>query len=261
MDMTKSSILAFSVGTLLLPQLAGAQGRGSHVHPSPSASDTAQMAEMADRAMSGPMDAAMSKHMDLSPVRPAKSDDSVRAMRVAAELKRAIAKYQDTAVAVADGYKMFLPGLANQHVYHFTNYRRAFLEAFRFNAAEPTSLLYKRDASGKLRLVGAMYTMPKNAKLDRLNERVPLSVARWHKHVNWCVPKKGETQRWLEQKNGKLLFGPEGSIVTKAECDAARGVFHPNLFGWMLHANVYEGATLASIFGDDHGPGQGHAHP
>ncbi|HEY9229752.1 MAG TPA: hypothetical protein VIP11_24085 [Gemmatimonadaceae bacterium] len=239
---------------LLALAAAKAFGQSGHVHQQPAkpASDSVRMAGMADHAMSGPMDENMMKHMELTPVRPPTRDDSLRATRIAAELKRAIAKYQDTAVAVAEGYKMFLPNLKNQHVYHFTNNGRAILSAFHFDATKPTSVLYKRGPDGKLQLVGAMYTMPKNAKLDRLNDRVPLSIARWHKHVNWCLPKKGDEARWLERKNGAPLFGPEGPIATKAECDAANGDFHPSLFGWMVHVNAFEGNDLGAIFADDH---------
>ena len=56
-----------------------------------------------------------------------------RATDVAAQLKRAIAKYQDTRAAVADGYRMFPPGVKNQEVFHCTNYGRGFKEAFRFD--------------------------------------------------------------------------------------------------------------------------------
>jgi hypothetical protein len=254
--------ILFAVGEF--PRAALAQG--SHVHPASPAkgsTDSAQMAGMADHAMSGAMSANMMKHMELTPTRSATRADSVRALAVAAELKSAIAKYADTAAAVADGYKMFLPNVKAQHVYHFTNNRHALGAVFRFDATKPTSILYSRGADGKLHLVGAMYTMPKAAKLDRLNDRVPLSIARWHKHVNWCVPKKGDQSRWLEQQNGKPVFGPESAIATKAECDAAHGDFHPNLFGWMIHANVYEGTDLGAIFADDHG-GTTHgaaAHP
>ena len=118
--------------------------------------------------------------------------------------------------------------------------------------AKDTFRIVTRGADGKLHLVGAMYTMPRNASLDRLDARVPLGIARWHEHVNWCVPKPGDVARWLEQKNGKPVCGPESPIATKAACDAVNGDFHPNLFGWMLHANVYEGTDLASIFADDH---------
>jgi hypothetical protein len=198
------------------------------------------------------MDPNMAKHMELTPARVPTHEDSVRALKVAAELKLAIAKYQDTTAAVADGYHMFLPNVKQQLVYHFTNTGRAFKEAFRFNPAEPTSLLYKRGTDGKLRLLGAMYTMPKRASLERLNDRVPLGIARWHRHVNWCLPKKGESQRYGERTaNGAMKFGPESPIATKAECDAVGGEFHPALFGWMIHVNVFEGTELGTIFGEE----------
>ena len=191
-------------------------------------------------------------HMEMTPPRPLAPGDSARAAAVAAELRNAIGKYSDTVTAVADGYRMFAPQIKNQKVYHFTRGWSAVQEAFRFDASKPTSLLYVKGADGRFVLVGGMYTAPKRFSLDKLDERIPLSVARWHKHVNWCVPKKGDEVRWLEQKNGEPLFGPESAIATKAECDAARGDFHPSLFGWMIHANVFEGASLAAVFSDDH---------
>src|SRR5215831_6562353 len=119
-------------------------GQGARANPpagvKPGA-DSATMVDMADHAMSGPMDENMMKHMRLTPARTPTHDDSVRATKVAAELKQAIAKYQDTAVAVADGYKMFLPGIKNQRVYHFTNNGRALVAAFHFDPAKPTSVL------------------------------------------------------------------------------------------------------------------------
>jgi hypothetical protein len=206
------------------------------------------------------MDPIASKHTELSPERSPAPGDSARAMKLAAELRQAIAKYKDTAAAEADGYHMFLPGLENQKVYHFTNNARALEAAFHFNPSKPTSLLYKRGPDGKLVLVGAMYTVPKNASPDRLNDRVPLSIARWHKHVNWCMPKKGEDARWLETRDGHPVFGPESPIATKAECDAVRGEFHPNLFGWMIHANVFEGQVLATVWGGGGGGGHHGGH-
>ncbi|MEO7084080.1 MAG: hypothetical protein ABI442_03765 [Gemmatimonadaceae bacterium] len=217
--------------------------------------DSARMAGMADGAMSGPMDENSMKHMEMTPTRISSHADSVRANTVAIELKQAISKYQDTAVAVADGYKMFLPSVKTQRVYHFTNSRRALLAVFHFSPGKPTSLLYKRGSNGKLYLTGAMYTMPKSASLRQLDDRLPLSIGRWHKHVNWCIPQKGDDARWAETKNGQPVFGPASPIATKAECDAVRGDFHETVFGWMLHANVYEGHDLGSIFNDDHESG------
>jgi hypothetical protein len=227
--------------------------------PATTPADGDRMVALADHAMSALPDSITSRHMELSPARKPTRADSVRAMEVAAELKRAIAKYQDTAVAVADGFKMFAPQLKKQPVYHFTKGGNALLEAFRFNPEKPTSLLYKRGDDGKLRLVGAMYTMPKRARLSQLDERVPLSIARWHKHVNWCVPDRGEESRWAEAHGGFPVFGPASPIATKDLCDAVHGRFHESVLGWMIHANVYEGNDLATIWGgEQHG---GHTHP
>ena len=211
------------------------------------------MVGMADHAMSSMgMDSVMSLHMQMTPMRAATRDDSTRALAVVAELRHAIEKYKDVSVAERDGFQMFLPNVKNQRVYHFTNYRNAVKEAFRFNPDEPTSLLYKRGADGQMILMGAMYTMPKRAGLDKLDERVPLSIAQWHKHVNWCLPKQGESSRWTERKDGRPVFGPESPIATQSACDAVGGDFHPSLFGWMIHANVFEGEDLGHIFAENH---------
>jgi hypothetical protein len=89
--------------------------------------------------------------------------------------------------------------------------------------------LDKKTASG-YELVGAMYTMPKRATEEQLNERVPLSIATWHLHTNLCMPPKGERLMAHYSK-----FGLRGSIATLEACDAAGGVFHPVVFGWMVH--------------------------
>ena len=188
-------------------------------------------------------------HMRMTPTRPATHDDSTRARALAAEIRAAIARYADTTAAVADGYRMFLPQVKQQRVYHFTSWRHAVAESFRFDPAKPTSLLYERRPDG-MHLVGAMYTMPRRASIARLDERIPLSIARWHQHVDWCLPRRGEASRWTERRNGEPLFGPESPIVTKRECDAVGGDFHDVLFGWMIHANVFAGDDLATIFGE-----------
>ena len=233
---------------LLVSVVGGVSAQHAHGHPP----DTASMIGAADAAMSGHLSDAAKRHMELSPVRPATRADSVRATEVARTLRAALARYADTAAAVADGYKMFMPNVKTQRVYHFTNYRRAFLEAMRFDPAKPTSILYQRASDGRLQLIGAMYTAPKRMRAGELDERVPLSIARWHKHVNWCLPKVREQKRWLERVNGRPVFGPESSIATRAECEKVGGRFYPNLFGWMIHANVFLGEDLGTVFGDHH---------
>ena len=202
--------------------------------------------------MSGELSDAARKHLELTPTRVATAADSAKAFEVAATLRKALTKYADTATATADGYRMFLPGLKTQKVFHFTNYRHAMLEAFRFDPEKPTSLLYQRGSDGKLQLIGAMYTAPKRVRAGRLDDRVPLSIARWHKHVNWCVPPKGDERRWLEQRDGLPLFGPESPIATRTECESVGGKFHESVFGWMIHANVFLGNDLATIYGHEH---------
>jgi hypothetical protein len=190
--------------------------------------------------------------MEMTPAISATRADSARAAQVAAALRTAIEKYTDTTAAVADGYHMFLPGLKQQKVYHFTNNWRAVQESFRFDPTRPTSLLYKKDSAGKLMLVGAMYTAPKRFSLEKLDARVPLSIARWHKHVNWCLPKRGETARFAERRDGEPVFGPESPVATREACDKVGGRFMPTVFGWMLHANVFAGDDPATIWGDEH---------
>jgi hypothetical protein len=199
----------------------------------------------AERAMSTTPDSIGRLHMEVTPVRKVTKADSLKALNIVRELRAAIAKYADTAAASRDGYRMFAPELKAQTTFHFTKNSNAFKEAFRFDATKPTSILYEKDSTGKLRLVGAMYTMPKRASAAKLDERIPLSIAQWHKHVN-CQA------RWLERKDGRPLFGPESPIATKAECDKAGGEFKEDVFGWMVHANVFAGDDLRAVFGHHH---------
>src|SRR6478735_11113795 len=72
-------------------------------------------------------------HMEMSPHRSATPADSERASKVAMQLRTALAPYRDTLAAVKDGYKMFMPQVKEQKVYHFTNNWHAVQEAFRFD--------------------------------------------------------------------------------------------------------------------------------
>ena len=84
----------------------------------------------------GPTAAAnMARHMEMSPTRARAPGDSARAATVARELRAALLKYRDTTAAVADGYRMFMPQVKEQRVYHFTNNWRAVQEGFRFDPA------------------------------------------------------------------------------------------------------------------------------
>ena len=84
-----------------------------------------------------------------TPLRVATKADSARAVAVAKELRAAIARYADTAAAVRDGFRMFAPQLKTQKTFHFTKRSNGFKEAFRFDPAKPTSLLYEKDSTGR----------------------------------------------------------------------------------------------------------------
>jgi len=180
------------------------------------------------------MDESMSAHMYMTTLRPVNPADEKRAEEILAQLRPAIEKYKDYHVALADGFKIFGPNVP-QPQYHFTNYTYAFEASFEFNPAHPTSLLYKKTSDG-YELVGAMYTARKFASEDDLNARVPLSIARWHKHTNLCLPPRGTS---LQQANFKE-FGLHGSIATQDGCEQAGGRWFPQIFGWMVHVYPYE---------------------
>jgi hypothetical protein len=172
-------------------------------------------------------------HFRWTTLTPANEADQRRAQEIVLSLREALQPYRDYRKAIADGYEPFLPSVIQAH-YHFTSKWRGFTSAFRFNARQPTSLLYKKTPDG-YELEGAMYTAPKRAKEPDLNARVPLSVAQWHAHVDICLPAKSSAQTadWTR-------FGPKGSIVTEAECKALNGRWMPQLFGWMIHVYPFK---------------------
>ena len=134
-------------------------------------------------SMQGHMD--MGPHMKMTALRPAKPGDAERAKEVVEEARKASEHYTDYHVALAEGFKIFHPEFP-QKMYHFTNYRYAMEAAFHFNPEHPTSLLYEKHGDD-YKLIGVMYTAPKRITEDELDQRIPLSVAQWHEHVNFCL--------------------------------------------------------------------------
>ena len=197
----------------------------------------------------------MSAHMMLSATRPLKPGDQEKADAIAAAAKAAIAPYVDYKKALADGFVIFLPNVP-QKIYHFTNYSRGIAAARKFDPSMPTSLLYEKTTDGGYKLVGAMYTDRQRAPEVELDERIPLSVARWHEHVNFCKAPAGQETAYFG-KDAK--FGLLGSISTEKDCVAAGGTFQPNLFGWMVHVYPFEMDRKAvwSVDRDDDGDMKG----
>jgi len=182
----------------------------------------------------------MGPHMKWTALRPANAGDAQRADQIVLALRQALAKYKDSRVAVEDGYVPVHPERTPRH-YHFANKQRRFLARVRFDPAEPTALLYKKTGDG-YELEGAMYTAPRGMSEDQLNDRIPLSVAQWHAHVNLCLQPDGSGRRITRKQ-----FGFKGSIDTESECQQAGGRFVPQAGGWMIHVYPFE-STPAKIW-------------
>jgi hypothetical protein len=212
----------------------------------------AQDAQANAQSMQGSMQgmAHMAGHMYLTSLRPARPGDQQKADAVVAAAKEAMEPYRDYHKALADGYEIFLPNVP-QPIYHFTKAEFGWEARHQFDPLKPTSLLYKKTADGGYQLVGAMYTDRVGASEDELNERIPLSVARWHQHVNFCKAPVGQGAGYF---GPDARFGLMGSITTKEACDAAGGIFIPHVFGWMVHVYPYEtDAKQVWSVDDDHG--------
>jgi hypothetical protein len=194
-------------------------------------------------SMEGHMD--MGPHMKMTALRSAKPGDPERARQVAETARKASEKYVDYHAALAEGFKIFHPEIP-QKMYHFTNYQYAFEAAFSFNPEHPTSLLYEKHGDD-YKLVGVMYTAPKRFGEDELDQRIPLSIAQWHEHVNFCSPPADRRKELLAPHP---QFGLRGSITTQEACDAAGGTFHPVVFNWMVHLYPFE-KDQASVWSVD----------
>jgi hypothetical protein len=178
--------------------------------------------------------AHMAAHMKRTALQPQRPADQQRTAEIVKTLRVALAKYKDVRMAEQDGFKPFLPHIP-QPMYHFTNYWQGVKAAFHFDPAQPTSLLYKKTPRG-YELIGAMYTAPRWMGEEQLHELIPLSVARWHAHINLCFPPRGTDYKTVDWTR----FGFRGSIATKEQCNQAGGRFWPQLFGWMIHVYPFE---------------------
>ena len=178
----------------------------------------------------------MNAHMHFTDLQPEQPGDRARAAALLAEVRRVVAPYQDVHRAEADGFTPLLPTLVRRH-YHFSR-RDNFIAALTgFDPARPTSLLYDRDPDGTFHLTGVMYTARRGVPLAVLDQRVPLSIARWHEHLNICM---APTMTAAAYGGPNPQFGTHGAITTAEACAAAGGRFVPQLLGWMVHIYPFE---------------------
>lgn len=178
-------------------------------------------------------------HMQMSlKGEPAPGDES-RSNEILNAAAGVLLKYRDVKTAVRDGYKPFFPSGKIGEEIHYTNYRYRRREQ-QFDYNRPTSILYRRTAEG-LKAVGVMYTAPADATPEQLNAIAPLSIATWHRHVDFCGGPK--TLPPAEQFGPNARFGTQGSIHTEEECAAAQGLWIPVVFNWMTHVALNAGMS------------------
>lgn len=174
----------------------------------------------------------MGPHMQMSLPGEQKAGDTTRADAILAAAHGVLIRYADVQMALKDGYKPFHPtGRVGEEV-HYTNYRFARKERQHVNYNQPGSILYKRTADG-MTAVGVMFSAPRDSSVDQLDAIVPMSIATWHRHVDFCGGPKSLS---LTEQNGPTAkFGFKGSIHTAEDCQRAGGLFIPVVFGWMTH--------------------------
>ena len=202
-----------------------------------------KMGDMADMKDMGPSMAAMAGHMAVTPVWPKQPGDEAKAEDVVAQAKAAMERYKDYRKALADGYVIANPKL-EQPQYHFNNEENVKLAETKFDPTRPSSLLYRRTPTQRYKLEGVMFTDRVGASEDELNERIPLSVVRWHQHTNFCAAPADKVKDYHADKP---KFGMFGSIHTKEACVAEGGTFFPVMFNWMIHVFPYE-EKLKDVF-------------
>jgi hypothetical protein len=174
----------------------------------------------------------VSLHVEYTDLRPENDADTARAAALVTDLQHALAKYQDYHLAEADGFQPFQPDFKVPVVgfWKHSNDSKA-----AFTISDPSSLLYQPTADGGYKLVGATYIDQQDTSEDQLDQRLPLSVARWHRDVNLCLPPRGTDPKKVDWTK----FGSNGSIATEQACDAASGRFFPQFSGWMFQVHPW----------------------
>jgi len=228
-----TGVLTFMLGAALLTVPPGHTWQQGPQHGSMPGMD---MRDNGDMSGMGPSMAAMAGHVYMTPLRPTQAGDKEKAKAVVAETKATMERYKDYRKALLDGYAIANPKLkqVQYHFIHNGNTREADLH---FDPRKPTALLYRRTPIQEYKLEGVMYTANPDATEDELNERIPLSIARWHRHVNVCWAPE---DRVGDYQTAHPKFGMFGSINTEEACKAERGDFHPYMFTWMIHIFPYE---------------------
>jgi hypothetical protein len=197
-------------------------GRARRQGQQPGSMPGMDMRDDGDLSSMGPSMAAMTGHVAMTPVRPKQPGDDDKARAVVAQAKATMERYKDYRKALLDGYVVANPTL-KQPQYHFMNKANTREADLHFDPSKPTSLLYRGTPKLEYKLEGVMYTASPEATEDELNQRLPLSIARWHRHINFC---EAPEDRASDYQAAHPKFGMFGSINTQEACTAEGGIFH-----------------------------------
>jgi hypothetical protein len=157
----------------------------------------------------------MGDHMQMSVKQESEPGDARRAQRIVVTARSVVAHYSEVNTALRDGYKPFHPSGRMGEEVHYTNYRYNRLEQQHVSYDHPGSILYKRTPEG-LQAVGVMYTAPQDSSAEVLNAIAPLSIATWHRHVDFCGGPRSAALK--EQFGPHAKFGVQGSDPRPAAC-------------------------------------------
>ena len=173
---------------------------------------------------------AMGRHMQMSERLPARPEDRRRAQAIVDAARTVLVRFPTTAAAEKAGYKPFHQTGAMGEEIHYTSLGASYAEGKNVDYSRPGSILFQRTPAGVVP-VGVMYAAPSNVNQAQLDQRAPLSVATWHRHVNFCLPTGRDFERLMQGPQ----FGYDGSFTSAAACQRAGGYWLPLAFGWMTH--------------------------
>ena len=265
--------LAVAVAIFVIPALAHDDGMDMDSGGS-GGGDTGAMGQMGSHMK-------MSDHMTMTETRAVVPADTQRGEEIIRSMRAKLAKYEDYNVAIADGYVPYMAQVP-QDVYHFASRSATAAEYMGdFDLARPGSLLYEKKTLGGYKLVGAMYDAPPGDSSGQLDQLIPLSLSHWHAHTNICLPRGvteddvingrvGNNMRPDISSSGAMelgmrrnagsgdrmrfgyladpRFGFTGTISNEADCQAAGGSFHKQIFGWMIHVYPFVSEDLKVAF-------------
>jgi cytochrome c556 len=234
---------ASCISLLLLALAATQTARAQQDSSKGSGGSMAGMDMSGDMKDMGPSMAAMAGHMHITALRPKQPGDDEKVKAIVAQIRASIERYRDYKKALEDGYVIGNPNV-DEPQFHFTKEANVLEAEHHFDPTKPSSLLYFQTPTQRYKLEGVMFTVPPTASEDELNERIPLSVVRWHKHVNFCAAPADKVKEYLG-KHPK--FGMFGSITTADACKAEGGTFYPVIFTWMIHVFPFEN-DLKDVF-------------